>query len=391
MPEGRMYFVGDIHAPHGVAVEDLPRLSEDLLAKFRDAALVCGNFEAPMGEMRDHRPVKAGPRIRQDERLAAIFRKSGFTAMNLANNHVLDLGPQVFEATWKSLQELGLLTLGEGRTPAEALAVREVSVAGQKVALIACAEAEFGILRTTTRPRPGVGWMLDPSLPEIIEEAARRCDLVVVQCHAGVEEETLPLPELRELYRSWIRAGADYVIAHHPHIVQGWERYREGEIFFSLGNFYFHHPDMPREGGSWNQGLMVELRYGGSSWSAIPHFIQRRGADLGIDDSGEGARAFAAATQSLGGGYLEACDRLCLDLWETRYKHYYEGSFGAQGGRSLFNRILAVAKPSRFNRTILSDRILLMHNVRIESHRWVVERALTLLHEDDMARVWPAS
>jgi len=36
-----------------------------------------------------------------------------------------------------------------------------------------------------------------------------------------------------------IEAGADLVIGHHPHVVQPYEKYKNGWIFYSLGNFVF--------------------------------------------------------------------------------------------------------------------------------------------------------
>jgi poly-gamma-glutamate synthesis protein (capsule biosynthesis protein) len=36
-----------------------------------------------------------------------------------------------------------------------------------------------------------------------------------------------------------IDAGADIVLGHHPHVLQGIERYKKGIIFYSLGNFAF--------------------------------------------------------------------------------------------------------------------------------------------------------
>jgi poly-gamma-glutamate synthesis protein (capsule biosynthesis protein) len=36
-----------------------------------------------------------------------------------------------------------------------------------------------------------------------------------------------------------IDAGADVVIGHHPHVLQGIERYKNGVILYSLGNFAF--------------------------------------------------------------------------------------------------------------------------------------------------------
>jgi hypothetical protein len=39
------------------------------------------------------------------------------------------------------------------------------------------------------------------------------------------------------LYRSFIDLGANLVVGHHPHMPQGYEKYRNGLIAYGLGNF----------------------------------------------------------------------------------------------------------------------------------------------------------
>jgi len=36
-----------------------------------------------------------------------------------------------------------------------------------------------------------------------------------------------------------IDAGADIIAGHHPHVVQPFEKYQQGYIAYSLGNFIF--------------------------------------------------------------------------------------------------------------------------------------------------------
>ena len=68
-----------------------------------------------------------------------------------------------------------------------------------------------------------------------MEQAAARADYVVVLLHAGTEYVATPSGRQRKFARSAIEA----VIGHHPHVLQPWERYRDGLILYSLGNFVF--------------------------------------------------------------------------------------------------------------------------------------------------------
>jgi hypothetical protein len=84
-----------------------------------------------------------------------------------------------------------------------------------------------------------VASLYDPSLAERLAAARERADLVLISVHHGPEYVHVPYKETVNRYHALIDAGADLVIAHHPHVVQGVERYKKGFIFYSLGNFSF--------------------------------------------------------------------------------------------------------------------------------------------------------
>ena len=72
-----------------------------------------------------------------------------------------------------------------------------------------------------------------------IEALAAEVDLVVVQLHAGFQFQPAPSDFVRAVARAAIDAGADLVIGHHPHVLQGAEWYRDRLAVYSLGNFVF--------------------------------------------------------------------------------------------------------------------------------------------------------
>ena len=80
--------------------------------------------------------------------------------------------------------------------------------------------------------------------PSVVETGiddleSRGADIVVVQLHAGFQFSESPSTFVRRAARASIDAGADLVIGHHPHVIQGFETYRGKPIAFSLGNFVF--------------------------------------------------------------------------------------------------------------------------------------------------------
>ena len=72
-----------------------------------------------------------------------------------------------------------------------------------------------------------------------ITEAAAATPLVMVQLHAGFQFQEAASDNVREVARKAIDAGADVVVAHHPHVLQGMEWYKGKLIAYSLGNFVF--------------------------------------------------------------------------------------------------------------------------------------------------------
>jgi poly-gamma-glutamate capsule biosynthesis protein CapA/YwtB (metallophosphatase superfamily) len=74
---------------------------------------------------------------------------------------------------------------------------------------------------------------------QAITALAMDADVVVVQLHGGFDFQTAPSAFVRTAARAAVDAGADLVLAHHPHVLQGAEWYRGKLIAHSLGNFLF--------------------------------------------------------------------------------------------------------------------------------------------------------
>ena len=69
--------------------------------------------------------------------------------------------------------------------------------------------------------------------------APKEVDLILACCHWGIERENYPTENQKYLGRKCIDLGADLVIGHHPHVLQGVEEYNGRFIIYSLANFCF--------------------------------------------------------------------------------------------------------------------------------------------------------
>jgi poly-gamma-glutamate capsule biosynthesis protein CapA/YwtB (metallophosphatase superfamily) len=89
------------------------------------------------------------------------------------------------------------------------------------------------------RGHGGAAMWLDATSPDAIATLKEEVDLVVVQLHSGFQYMWAPSASVRDNAYRAIDAGADIVICHHPHVLQGFEWYRGRLIAYSLGNFIF--------------------------------------------------------------------------------------------------------------------------------------------------------
>ncbi len=90
------------------------------------------------------------------------------------------------------------------------------------------------------RQHGGAAWFRTAAVDEHVAAArADGADLVIVQLHGGYQFAPVPSDFLTGAARASIDAGADLVVGHHPHVLQGFEWYRDKLIAYSLGNFVF--------------------------------------------------------------------------------------------------------------------------------------------------------
>lgn len=173
---------------------------------------------------------------------AGALAQGGIKVVSLANNHSKDYGTQAFADTLAHLKESGIAYCGAGNNATEAYSPAILEAHGAKVAFLAFTwVVPDGWPATSTTP--GVATSYDRArLAGSIKEAKKNADFVVVSFHWGIELATSPNGDQRSLGHLAVDSGADLVLGHHPHVVQGLELYKNRLIAYSLGNFVFSPP-----------------------------------------------------------------------------------------------------------------------------------------------------
>lgn len=154
-----------------------------------------------------------------------ILKKGNIEMVNIANNHIYDYLNKGFLDTIKNLENAGILYSGEGYT--QYYSIKDITI------------ASIGYRGWSTN--------IKDQLAKDIKEAKKKADIIVISFHWGQEYTYYPNQTQISLGRFAIDQGADIVTGHHPHVIQGIERYKDRYIVYSLGNFSFGGNKNPKD------------------------------------------------------------------------------------------------------------------------------------------------
>ena len=194
------------------------------------------NLEAPLCDEGLPTPSPSGSGLRGSPAVASYLKTLGVDALGLANNHIRDFGDEGVLQTIQNLSRVGLSSFGAGANHEQASKPLEARLGNLSVGFLAVAEKELNLARPN---RPGAARFVPEQNVLEIQKLKEQFDFLVVYVHAGHEFTTVPSPRIRPAYQAFVEAGADAVIGHHPHVVQGIEKYGDGLIAYSLGNLVF--------------------------------------------------------------------------------------------------------------------------------------------------------
>ena len=203
----------------------------------RQAHVVIGNLESPISTRGT--PVENKQfTLRVGPVAADALKAAGIRVVTLANNHILDFGPQALQDTLAVLGENGILSSGAGMDLDDARAPAILKLGGRTIAFLSYS-LTFPVEFYASAGRPGTAPGYREYVKKDIEKVRPLADLVVVSFHWGAELMPTAKDYQQDLGRRSIERGADLVLGHHPHILQELEVYRGRLIAYSLGNFVF--------------------------------------------------------------------------------------------------------------------------------------------------------
>jgi len=291
MKETRLVFGGDVMLSRFVG--RLARARRDPASPLRDLApmLVAAdiafvNLEAPFSDR--GRPVESGMIFKAEPEMIHALELAGIDVVSTANNHARDCSGYGVEFTHEWLTSHGIAVAGSGKS----------AEAAHSGAIVTRNGVRFGFLAYTYDQSNGNHKDLDERVAILdiacmrrdVAAMLERADVAIVSMHAGIEYSPRPNEQQVAFARAAIDAGARVVVGHHPHVVQPWERYRSGVIFYSLGNLVF------------DQFQRVETQHGELAEVVFSGRTLTRAATIPVDIVRTAPRLAMVSTPSPSGG-----------------------------------------------------------------------------------------
>lgn len=233
------------------------------------------NLESPFSDRGPYR--EEGLIFHAPPEAVAGLALAGVDLVSTANNHSRDCGSYGVEYTVRWLHSHGIEPLGSSDSAAQT----------HRGVVLVRHGIRFGFLGYTFDQKNG-NWSdtdnriatADRKTMECDVSALRkRCDVVIVSVHNGVEYARKPTRDQIEFAHAAIDAGATVILGHHPHVIQAMEAYKNGVIYYSVGNFVFDQYQRTET----QRGEIAEVYFLGpylSAAEALPVKITWKGPEL---------------------------------------------------------------------------------------------------------------
>ncbi len=371
MTSPTLLFVGDYYQSK---VNSTFNPSNDLVDLIKNGDLSVVNLEASFAK-KQASVKKSGPSLLGSPQTAVDLFQSGFNCASLANNHITDFGYSSARASQKKLNHHSIVNIGLGSSASSALEPRIIKINKVSLAIFSCAEKEFG---TATEIQPGYAWISHPNLVRNIAYAKKQNNLVIVLAHGGNENSPIPSTQRQSQLRALVDAGANLVIGHHPHVIQGIERYKKSIICYSLGNFFFNSSLINQDT---DLGLVVQVGLDKTFRLKLkPYFVVRKNNQLSLVVQSKLVKSLNEYLSTLNniiknnqlGKYWSAYS------YKTFYSYYLPQIKDIHNSffKEFIIRIKRLLKIETEKSLSVSDKLDLLNLFQNESHRWLIQTAL---------------
>ena len=371
----RIGFLGDIclstedlnHTSHEEVLDSFS--DSDILTELNKNDLIIGNLECPVTDAATG-ILKTGPVLRGSKYIFNILKKLNVGMVTLDNNHINDFGQQGIRETKERCAEHDIVSVGPATCDSTDNNTYIID-GDKKTGIISLAENEFNTIDFENK----LDRLCDEynTITQIIQ-LRKKVDYLILISHGGNEYYQYPNPYTRKKYRAFAELGVDVVIGHHPHCIQGMEKYKNTLIFYSLGNFFFPHvSDNPLTRVGYSVVLDLHEKEKSIKYVVIPY--DQCNSSFKVDLlKGEQKSGFEKDFNELSEAIKD--DQMVVGEWRKYLKLY--NNFLVKSAYPIDMRIYYVLKKLRLLNLFFPKKkmVLLLNLMRCESHRKNFTQAL---------------
>lgn len=208
---------------------------ENVKSYFESSDIVFGNLETVLSFYGCNSKKLSSIEMRGNPKSIEGLKKCYFNLLNIANNHSLQHGEAAFFETVNLLESNNISVIGVADKKHWHSKPVVVKKNGIKFGFLGYAFETDKYFKGKSKYAFGKPEYIKQDIAKLRTEV----DYVLVSCHWGLEFMDYPSISTVKMARELIDEGVDVILGHHPHVLQGFERYNNGIIFYSLGNFVF--------------------------------------------------------------------------------------------------------------------------------------------------------
>lgn len=233
---------------------DTKSIFNDLLTEFENSDLSIVNLECPFIEK--NTPIKKdGPVFGVESVCINSIKEAKIDVVNLANNHIMDHGPNGLMNTLNVCAKAGISTVGAGKNLDEARKILIKNIDKKRIGILSVAEHEFSIATENS-------WGANPldliDYVRNVKSHSDSFDYLIVLFHGGNEHYPYPSPKLKDTCHFMVEMGAQAVIVQHTHFASSYEEYKDAHIFYGQGNLILDEPKYLNR-KSFHEGFLIKI------------------------------------------------------------------------------------------------------------------------------------
>ena len=200
--------VGDIN----LNFEEELKFEKEIINIFEKGDIRFGNLETVVSDKEGSIKEKA-VNFKANSQKLELLSPLKFNILNIANNHILDFGEDLKKDTKNNILKYGINVIGENL---DSYDIKIMNIKNKKIGFIG--------IQFFDQKKSSV-------LNKQIKDLKGKVDYVILSIHWGEEICLSPTVKQRKWGHQLIDNGVDIIIGHHPHVLQGIEKYKMVLLF----------------------------------------------------------------------------------------------------------------------------------------------------------------